>query len=275
VTDAAAIQQSIVDFLRRRRDLTRDEEARRFAEEHLGSNERLSAVQQLEIYREQFWLRHTASLVEDFPGVSGILGQQAWDELIWDYLQSAPLTSHDLGELGAALPAFIAARPSLEHRELLVDMATLEANHVAIFSAPDSGRLDPQKLAAVPEDAWERARLVPDAALRLQAVTYPVVDLRRRLLAARDDETSPPVALPDPSPTMYAVHRRELMIFHDVLEPPEFALLEQIVAGAPLGPACERASATTGIPLETLGENLAPWFSQWSARGYVTDILLP
>src|SRR3990170_1208850 len=61
MTSAAELQRSITGFLRQRRDLTKNEAARRFAELHLGGNERLSPVQQLEIYREQFWLRHTAS----------------------------------------------------------------------------------------------------------------------------------------------------------------------------------------------------------------------
>src|SRR5512144_149299 len=110
MTDAAALQSELARFLRLRRDLTKNEDARRFADEHISGNDRLSPVEQLEIYREQFWLRHTESLVEDFPGLGGILGQAAWDELVWAYLAEVAPTSHDLGELGARLPAFIAAR---------------------------------------------------------------------------------------------------------------------------------------------------------------------
>ena len=274
MTSAAELQQRMAAFLRRPRDLAKDDEARRFAETHLGGNARLSPVEQLEIYREQFFLRHTDSLVEDFPGVGGILGQAAWDELVWAYLATVPPTSYDLAELGVGLPDFIASREGLERRELLVDMATLEWNHVLVFSAPDRARLDPAKLASVPERAWERARLEPDPGLRLQRVRYPVVALRRELVAARDDERSEPVPLPEPLPACLAVHRRERLIHHDVLEAPAFELLRAITAGEPLGRACETAAARAGVALEELGRGLEGWFGDWAARGYVVDVML-
>jgi len=277
--NAAALQAEFARFMRLRRDLTKNEDARRFADEHLGGNERLSPVEQLEIYREQFFLRHTESLVEDFPGLGGILGQAAWDELVWAYLAEVPPTSHDLSELGAGLPAFIAARPGLEHRELLVDMATLEYSHVAVFGAPDRPKLDPQKLASVPEDAWERARLLTDPGLRVHRSRYPVIALRRRLVAARDgDATAPsePVPLPaaEPEPRHFAVHRRERLIYHDELERGAFALLQAVMDGAPLGAACETAATRAETSVEALGAQLGRWFQEWAARGYVIDVIV-
>lgn len=274
MTSAAALQAQMAAFLRRPHDLAKDEDARRFAEAHIAGNARLSPIEQLEIYREQFFLRHTDSLVEDFPGVGGILGQAAWDSLVWDYLATVPPTSYDLAELGAGLPDFIAERASLERRELLVDMATLEWNHMAVFSAPDRPRLDPAKLATVPESAWEGARLVPDPGLRLQRVRYPVVALRRRLVLARDAHDDEPIALPDPEPADLAVHRRERLIHHDRLEPAAFELLRAILDGEPLGRACETAAARARVALETLGQGLERWFGEWAGRGYVVDVEL-
>ena len=274
MTGAAAMQHRFAQFMRQTRDLAKDDAARHFAEEYLTGNDRLSPVEQLEIYREQFFLRHTDSLVEDFPGVGGILGQAAWDELVWAYLATVPPTSHDLGELGAGLAAFIEAREGLEHRDLLVDMAKLEYHHVVVFSAPDHARLDPNKLASVPEDAWETARLVTDPALRLQRLRYPVTVLRRRLIDARDARDSAPVPLPAPDPSCLAIHRREHFIRHDVLEPLACELLTAIAGGAPLGQACETAASRTGIALEELGARLEGWFGEWAARGYVVDVVL-
>src|SRR5687768_4194712 len=107
MSNASELQRKIADFLRRRRDLGRDEEARAFALAHLGDNDRLSGVEMLEIYREQFWLRHTASLVEDFPGVGGIIGGQDWNRLAVEYLLAHQPETFTLRELGAKLPAFI------------------------------------------------------------------------------------------------------------------------------------------------------------------------
>jgi hypothetical protein len=275
VTDASTLQAELARFLRLRRDLTQNDAAVRFADEHIGGNDRLSPVEQLEIYREQFWLRHTESLVEDFPGLGGILGQAAWDELVWAYLAEVPPASHDLGELGAGLAAFIATREGLEQRALLHDMASLEYSHAAVFAAPDQPKLDPQKLSEVPDDAWEHARLLLDPALRVHRFTYPVVALRRRLVVARDEaEPSGPVPLPAPEaePKYVAVHRRDRLIYHDVLEPMAFPLLAALKSGQALGAACETAAQQAGVTVETLGEHLGRWFQEWAGRGYVVDV---
>jgi len=270
MTSASALQTAMVDYLRRRRDLQNDEEARRFAEEHLGGNERLSAVAQLEIYREQFWLRHTGSLVEDFPGVGGIIGTEAWERLVEEYLLAHRPESFTLRDLGDRLPAFIAGAEWLEERALTFDMARLEWAHVEVFDAVDAPRLDPERLASVPEDAWEGARLVPDPGLRVLCFEYPVVALRRNLLEAQKSGAAVP--LPARAPCRIAVHRRQHLIHHDELEPAACALLEQIVLGLPLGVACERAAASLGITLEAIGEKLEGFFADWARRGYVVDV---
>ena len=90
MTSDVALQAKMAELFRRRRDLGKDDEARAFADEHIAGNARVSPVEQLEIYREQFWLRHTGSLVEDFPGVGGVLGQNDWERLVEEYLLAHP-----------------------------------------------------------------------------------------------------------------------------------------------------------------------------------------
>src|SRR5688572_6846237 len=102
MTGAAELQRSIAGFLRHRRDLTQNEAARRFAHAHSGWNERLSPVQQLVIYRERLWRRHTASLLEHIPGVSGVLGPSSLDQLDCRCLESEVLGRYSLRDLSAS-----------------------------------------------------------------------------------------------------------------------------------------------------------------------------
>ncbi|HEX6278201.1 MAG TPA: putative DNA-binding domain-containing protein, partial [Polyangiaceae bacterium] len=90
MTPEANVQARLAELLLRRRDLTKDPEAQAFAREHVAGNARVSPVEQLEIYREQYWLRHTGSLVEDFPGLGGILAQSDWERLVEEYLVAHP-----------------------------------------------------------------------------------------------------------------------------------------------------------------------------------------
>lgn len=266
----AALQSRIVSFLERRRDLTKDEEARAFAEEHIAGNARVSPIEQLEIYREQYWLRHTGSLIEDFPGVSGVLGQSDWERLVEEYLVAHPPTTFSLRELGQSLPDFASGRDWLVHRELIVDMARLEWAYVEVFDAPDAAPIAPEKLAEVPEDAWESVRLVLNPALRLLRVGYPVVELRKKLLVAADDA----IPLPERDPRHLAICRRNLAIEHDALDPRAFALLSKLSRSVALGAACEATAKDLSLTSDEVARELETWFATFTARGYVVDLEL-
>ncbi len=270
MTTEVAIQSRIASLLLRRRDLAKDDEARAFANEHIGGNARVSPVEQLEIYREQFWLRHTGSLVEDFPGVGGVLGQTDWDRLVEEYLVAHPPTSFSLRELGETLADFASTRTWLPNRELVVDMARLEWAYVETFDAPEAAPLDPEKLRAVPEDAWERVRLVPNPALRLLRTGYPVMELRRTILTTEDDS----VPLPGPEVRHLAIIRRKLVIEHDTLDPGAFALLSKLSGQIPLGRACEETRLELSLAPDALARELETWFATFTARGYVVDLEL-
>ena len=167
-----------------------------FAREHVSGNERLSPAEQLEIYREQFWLRHTSSLVEDFPGLGGIVGQEDWEKLTEQYLREVTPDSYTLRDLGARLPEVIERAGWLPHQALCLDMARLELAYIEVFDALDTPPLAPERLAAIPEASFADARRVVAPSGRLLSLRYPVADLRRKLRAASDE----PVAIPEESP---------------------------------------------------------------------------
>jgi len=73
VTKLSDVQAWMAEMLQLDRALPRDPKISEDAKNYATGNDRLSPVEQVEIYREQFWLRHTSSLVEDFEGLSGHL----------------------------------------------------------------------------------------------------------------------------------------------------------------------------------------------------------
>lgn len=236
---------------------------------HIAGNDRLSPAEQLEIYRVQFWLRHTASLVEDFPGVGGVLGQQDWQRLVEEYLTSRTPSSWTLRDLGAHLADHIARSSWLPHRALLVDMARLEWAYIEIFDAEEGGRLDAGRLAAVPEAAWQNARIVLNPALRLLSVAYPVADLRRQLRS----EDDPVIALPERHPQHLVVYRDQNgALFDKVVGDAEYALLDCLAQGLPLVAACEQAAEQSGQAAASLVTHVGAWFADFARRGWVVDV---
>ena len=276
------MQLDMAALLQSRKKVNNSEQATTRSEQFLTGNERLSPADQLEIYRVQFWLRHTSTLLEDFPGLSGIIGQQAWQELIEEYLAEHPPDSFSLRDLGAQLPEFVRTRDSLPHRELCAEMSRLEWCYTELFDAPESAPLDFAKLGSIPEAAWETATMVMNPALHLLSLKYPVHELRRELreeqLAPSDSRRSGNIQLPEPAPcyvVLYRDHQRSL--FNKPVPELAFRMLKQLVARAPLGLAGEHAvnsypEAERVQKAEQLQASLSAWFADWGSRGWIVDV---
>jgi hypothetical protein len=263
------LQLSLASAVRERGALDRNAAWSSFASEHISGNARLSPVEQLEIYREQFWLRHTSSLLEDFPGLSGILGQADWERLAEQYLVRVTPDSYTLRDLGARLPEIIEQATWLPHQALCLDMARLELAYIEVFDAPDVPPLAAERLASIPEAAFADVRLVISPAVRLLELRYPVADLRRKL-RAEDDET---VAIPNEAPQHLVIYRRELRLWDMPVSSVALAFLRGLAAGNSLGAAAELACTNAEAESE-LGQNIGAWLAEWTGKTLISDVRL-
>ena len=266
--ELTALQEFVSQALLHRRDLSRDPAFSPEAERLIDQSANFSGARRLEISREQFWFRHTGSLLEDFPGVAGILGQADWERLTEEYLSAHPPTSHSLRDLGSRLPEFTQSANFLEHRRLVSDMAWLEWFHVELFDAPEPTRLSAELLAGMDEEELGACRLVLSPALRLLRVDYPVTELRNRILRAGD--TAVPV--PASEPATLVIYRRDLAIWHHRLRRAPFALLEALSRRATLSEACGVACALGPDAAASVENEVGTWFADWVARGFVVGI---
>ncbi|HTV24585.1 MAG TPA: DNA-binding domain-containing protein [Polyangiaceae bacterium] len=273
-SDLARLQRWVVEHLQGRRALPQSEAVSREARDRLTGNDRLSPVEQLEIYREQFWLRHTASLVEDFPGVGGILGQTEWEKLVEGYLGASSPRGWTLRELGRHFPEHVASQHGLPHHALCSDMARLEWCFIELFDAADRPGLDFGKLGSLPPGSLETGQIVLNPALALLEVSHPVADLRQRLLAARTTHDAPPVAIPEPEAQQLVLYRAaDRRLYHRPVGPEAFALLAALQRGLSLVAACEHALEQAPEHAERLQRNVGTWFQQWAKRGWIVDVV--
>jgi hypothetical protein len=258
-------------LLRRDRALTKDKALADEAPMYIAGNSRLSPVEQLEIYREQFWLRHTASLIEDFPGLTGIIGQAHWEKLVESYFVEHAPTSWTLRDLGSRFASHVENATFLPHHDLCVDMTRLEWAYVELFDAPESPPLDAARLASVPNDAWSAAVFVLSPAVRLLSVNYPVADLRRQIRLGPGE----PIDIPEPAPSSLVLYRGpDLSIDVEVVETAAFELLTALEQREPLLVACEKAAHRAPEHAERIAANVGAWFFEWGRRGFIVDVIM-
>jgi hypothetical protein len=263
------LQRQLATAIRHGSALDRDAAFLAMANEHVAGNARLSPVEQLEIYREQFWLRHTSSLVEDFPGLGGILGQADWERLAEAYLRRVAPDSYTLRDLGARLPEVIEAADWLPHQALCLDMARLELAYIEVFDAEGTPPLAAERLGSIPEERFGDVRLILAPTVRLLSLSYPVADLRRQLRAENEDS----VTIPAPAPQRLLVYRRDLRLWDMTLGPVAFAFLTALSSGKTLAAAAE--AAATGPDAEAeLSAGIGAWLQEWTRKGLIRDLAL-
>jgi hypothetical protein len=277
-TTLSELQAWFAEQLVRPRALSKYPDSIASAAQHIVGLPALAPVERLEIYREQFWLRHTASLLEDFPGVSGILGQAEWERLSESYLTRYPCRSFNLRDLGVHFAQHIAEQDALPERRLCLDMARLEWCYVEIFDAAEVPPLDGDKLAALSEHAWQQAQIVINPAVRLLRVKYPVVMLRQQLRQTHDQDddnesSDEPVPIPDPEAHNLLLYRdSDQALRHESLPLLAWQLLERSQRGDTLVAACEAVATGNPKQASVIETEVGAWFAQWARLNVVVDV---
>lgn len=252
----------------------------RAAEKVVGSfskaNDRLSALERIEIYNRMYWFRTLDSLYEDLPGLRAVLGEKKFMRLIETYLEKEPSRSFTLRDLPARLEKFIRTHPRLTtpHTALAADMTAFEWAQIECYDGAARPPMTPDDLADSPPD---KLKLDLQPQIKLLALRYPVDDyaiaLKRDALrgdasnaveSVRKTTRRKTVRRPAPARTWIAVHRHEGVIYYKRLEAPAFRMLTALREGKTL----PRAVAAAGPRIKP--EQVQEWFANWMQLGWFT-----
>lgn len=225
----------------------------------------LTPLERLEIYQGMYPLRMEEALGADFPGLKHFLGDHAFFHLVTAYTAAHPSRSFTLNPLGEHLAAFVATA-AVRKPAFCAELARLERTIAEIFDAPETPALDEAAIAAVPPEAWEGARLVPIAALRLLALRYPAGAYLDSLKGTRHQH--PKIARAD---EYVVVYRRSYAVYRQDVSRAAYGLLADLVAGRTVGEAVAAALARRGQG-RPAADDLFRWFRQWAAAGMFTRI---
>lgn len=233
-----------------------------------------TSIERLGIYGNAYLARLLGCLRDEFPAMAFALGAETFDAFCFGYLQAYPSHSYTLAELGGQFPKYLAdTRPSgvaddqgyPGWPDFLIDLATLERVYSEVFDGPgieNRPSLDADALSQIKPEQWPDARLIPAPCLRLLTLRFPV----HEYITAVRGETE--TEFPQPSATNLAVTRRDFVVRRRALSGDEFDLLRELVGGAPVGRAIERAASAPGVQADRLAVGLRDWFRSWAASGY-------
>lgn len=247
-------------------------------------NDRLSAVERLQIYNQQYWWRLLGCFSEDFRGVRAVIGERKFDRLAGAYLKEYGSQSWSLRDLGQFLPAFLEQHPELTapHSALALDMARVEWARVIAFDGPSRPVIDSQKLGNARPD---KLRLGIQPYVSLLELRHPIDSLIKKMRESQVETGSASNAVgetrrrktrlvrskPSLEPIHLAVHRVDCSVYYKRLDREAFILLNALRSGTTLADACEKAFETSSTPAEENAAKLREWFATWTRLGWLIN----
>lgn len=247
------------------------------------ANDRLEAIERLEIYNRMYWFRLLESVAEDCPGLRAFLGESKFWELAQAYLATYPSRSYTLRNLCSRLPRFIAEQPQWTEpfTAAALDIARFEWAQIVAF---DDAVLKPlsRKAIAAADPEQLRVRLQPyltvlrldhgvddyvvavkqgDAALRGEASQAVVQRQERKKKSA--------ASLLKAEKIHVVVHRHDEMLYYKRIEPEAARLLQALAAGQPIAAACARAMRGSRLAEAEQAEKIREWFALWMRLGWL------
>jgi putative DNA-binding protein len=215
----------------------------------IAADDEDTARERLDVYASMYFFRLLDALKSDVPKVAQLLGNDAFHNLVVDYLLAHPSTHPSLRHVAASMPDFLARHRSSADRPDLPDLARLELARNDAFDGPNSDAIDARAMSAFPPEVWPslRFRIARTVQwLRLRASTVPTW----RALA--DGEP-----LPDPSADLSGciVWRSrapgsEDQVWHRAASLTEVEAVSAAAAGATFAQICEIFAASL-VPLPT------------------------
>ena len=258
----AELQTFLAQVVQRARPIPEDAALVAEAELVATGSARLSPAEQVDVYREQFWLRHHGSLLEDYSTLRHLLGVEGFEGLCRRYLDAHPPDCPSLRDLAAKMPSFLAHTDPYRDDALLADCAAVEWAFIEAFDAADAPPFDASVLATTEEDAWERATIAFHPSLQFLSLAHPAHMFRAAVRAGETPER------PAAQRTHLVVYRANDLLGVEVVEAMAFALLERLARGMPLGPAGEEIAAMD----DSVESSIGAWFQAWVGLGWLREV---
>jgi hypothetical protein len=194
----------------------------------------------IEVYRNNYRGNLHDALAGAYPVVAQLVGDAFFRQVTRQYIGLHPSRSGNLHRYGAEMAGFIAGFAPARELPYLADVAALEwACHCAYF-ADDAATPDLGKLAQVPPGRYPELVLQLHPAVRLLHSRYPVAAIWHAHQPGAPEDFHIDL---DSGPCNVLVVRLDDTVAVIELADADFAWLQAIHAGSPLGEATDAALA--------------------------------
>jgi hypothetical protein len=240
----------------------------------------------LRVYQSGYRVRLESFLYEDHPGLRALLGDEAFETLVRDFVESNPPKNRNARWYTTGFPDYMAAQAQWRDHGPALSMALFERAMVDAFDAPNAESMTIQALAGfAPEDSPRLVFAFHPSLILLQLSAGTMAAYQA---ASEEDETAEgeegdetagdddageidekdAVLAPGATETVAIWRVNEETAFRE-LEADEYVALSEAKAGRAFGDICQMAAFQQSgeIAPERLAQFLASWFEDGMVIG--------
>jgi len=208
----------------------------------IRGDERVSAVERLEIYANAYFYRLLDCLKEDFPATLAVLGPHNFELLVAGYLVEFPLTEPSIFYAGRFFAQFL-ERHQFAHRwPFATDLARLERATIEAFHGPDAEPIDANLMRSLAPEQWPGFVLSLHPAAHILDLGWDVAEVLR---AVNEERNWPS---PKREPASVLVFRQNARVYFRTLEPLERRALARARMPVSFAEVCEVIAGGTDGP---------------------------
>jgi hypothetical protein len=232
----------------------------------IESDDRLSAIERLEIYANAYFYRILDCMKEDFPATLATVGDDNFHNLITGYLIEYPPTEPSIFYSGRHVAEFLRSDPMravFERWPFIAELARLERTLLEVISAAEAEPLSVETMRSIAPEDWPALVMHTHPAMAIVDCEWRVDELLREVEAA-SRENGESRGTPAHASASVMVWRQGSRIHYRALEPPERAALELASAGAVFASMCEAIAVGCGEddPVALINRLLARWIDE-------------
>lgn len=253
-----------------------------FSGDFIKPNDRLSSVERLEIYNQQYWFRVLGCLNQDFPMLRSVLGEKKFFQMAQSYLEKYPSRSFTLRDLGSRLEKFVTDGADFfkAHQILCRDIVRFEWACIEAFDGLQKDKLHADHLKSIDP---ERTLIQLQPYVSVLKLDYPVDELYADL-KWRDEQPmqssnavdkrkgsskTKKTKLPEKRESFVVVHRMDYALYFKRIDPMAYPVLKKLKKGSTLNAACaELLKSWKGAREDEFVAKIQEWFSNWSSLGW-------
>jgi len=237
-------------------------------------DQRLSAIERVNIYADAYFYRLLDCLYEEFPATFAVVGSDNFAALVRDYLLACPPTEPSIFYAGRYLDSFLRNHPLAKRWPFISELARLERAILDVFHAADTSTLSDEAMRAIPSEQWPAIKFETHPAVEILRNEWRVADVLCAVESGRG------WSQPAHQKTAVLVWRQDAQVNYRDLEDMETKALALLSEGASFAAICEAiaALATGSDQVPLIGRLLARWLGDGiivRADAMLTENLAP